>query len=186
MLKQGHHSKKGGKDQESIQSSTTPDPGHHMRKWQKHNKTSHTREQRIQPLPSRWTDKKAWQTWNINHENDPQKKHHLVTVSKNTFISGLKLVSWRQPHLGFRCGSRHIDVLLAWKTPNLSMECSVVSQRIQDLLGAFFNHRMWYLMVSKNKNLLILWGLDLRITVCRHSASLVMPNGDLKDRFFLS
>ena len=29
--------KKGGKDQESIQSSTTPDTGHHMRKRQKHN-----------------------------------------------------------------------------------------------------------------------------------------------------
>ena len=34
-------SKKGGKDQESIQSSTTPDPGYHMRKRQnpiKHHK----------------------------------------------------------------------------------------------------------------------------------------------------
>ena len=30
-------SKKGGKDQESIQSSTKPDPGYHMGKWQKHN-----------------------------------------------------------------------------------------------------------------------------------------------------
>ena len=30
-------SKKGGEDQESIQSSTTPDPGYHMEKWQKHN-----------------------------------------------------------------------------------------------------------------------------------------------------
>ena len=29
-------SKKGGKDQESIQSSTTPDPEYHMGKWQKH------------------------------------------------------------------------------------------------------------------------------------------------------
>ena len=30
-------SKKGGKDQQSIQSSTTPDPGYHMEKRQKHN-----------------------------------------------------------------------------------------------------------------------------------------------------
>ena len=30
-------SKKGGKDEESIQSSTTPDPGYHMGKWQTHN-----------------------------------------------------------------------------------------------------------------------------------------------------
>ena len=37
-------SKEEGKDQESIQSSTIFDPGHHMGKWQKHKKTSHTRE----------------------------------------------------------------------------------------------------------------------------------------------
>ena len=31
-------SKKGGKDQETIQSSTTPDPRYHMGKKQKYNK----------------------------------------------------------------------------------------------------------------------------------------------------
>ena len=46
-------SKKEGKDHESIQSSTTPDPERHMGKWQKHNKTSHTGEPRGQPFPSR-------------------------------------------------------------------------------------------------------------------------------------
>ena len=30
-------SKKEAKDQESIQSSTTPDPGYHVGKWQTHN-----------------------------------------------------------------------------------------------------------------------------------------------------
>ena len=45
-------SKEEGKDQESIQSSTTPDPGHHMGKRHKHEKTSHTRDPRDQPLPS--------------------------------------------------------------------------------------------------------------------------------------
>ena len=44
-----------GKDQESIQSSTTPDQGHHMGKWQKHKKTQHTREPRGQPFPSRFS-----------------------------------------------------------------------------------------------------------------------------------
>ena len=34
---QKHEIKKGGKDQESIQSSTTPDLGYHVGKWQKHN-----------------------------------------------------------------------------------------------------------------------------------------------------
>ena len=46
-------SKKGGKDQESIKSSTTPDPFQHMGKWQKYNKTSHTRAPNGQPFPSR-------------------------------------------------------------------------------------------------------------------------------------
>ena len=35
---------KGSKDQESILSSTIPDPGYHMEKKQKHNKTSQTRD----------------------------------------------------------------------------------------------------------------------------------------------
>ena len=39
-------SKKGGKDQESIQSSTTPDPEYHTGKWQKHYQTSQTRAKR--------------------------------------------------------------------------------------------------------------------------------------------
>ena len=45
-------SKEEGKDQESIQSSTRPDPGHHMGTRQKHKKTSHTREQRNQVFPN--------------------------------------------------------------------------------------------------------------------------------------
>ena len=45
-------SKKEGKDQESIQSSTTPDPGY---KWESDNVTikHHKREPRGQPFPSR-------------------------------------------------------------------------------------------------------------------------------------
>ena len=45
-------SKKEGKDQESIQSSTTPDPGY---QWECDNvkNTHHKREPRGQPIPSR-------------------------------------------------------------------------------------------------------------------------------------
>ena len=43
--------KKGGKDQESIKSSTTPDPGHYMGKKQNYNK-HHPHEPRGQPFPS--------------------------------------------------------------------------------------------------------------------------------------
>ena len=49
VLKQG---KKEGKDQESVQSSTTPDPGY---QWESDNFTirHHKREPRGQPFPSR-------------------------------------------------------------------------------------------------------------------------------------
>ena len=40
-------SKEEGKDQELIQPSTTPDPGHHMTKRQKHKKTPQTRDHLI-------------------------------------------------------------------------------------------------------------------------------------------
>ena len=50
---QSSQSKEEGKDQESIQSNTTPDPGHHMGERQKHKKTSHKRVPRGQPFSSR-------------------------------------------------------------------------------------------------------------------------------------
>ena len=40
------------RDQESIHSSTTPDPEEHMGKCQKHKKISHEREPSDQPLIS--------------------------------------------------------------------------------------------------------------------------------------
>ena len=58
------------KDQESIQSSTTPDPRHHMEKWKKQQENiSHKRAKR-QALSQQvttglqWRDKKGWQSWN--------------------------------------------------------------------------------------------------------------------------
>ena len=45
-------SKKGGKDQELIQSSTTPDPGYHMGSDTNTSK-HHKQEPRGQPFPSR-------------------------------------------------------------------------------------------------------------------------------------
>ena len=43
-----YQSKKDGKDQESIQSSTTPDPEYHMGKRQNHTKNYQKQEQRGQ------------------------------------------------------------------------------------------------------------------------------------------
>ena len=65
-----------------------------MGKWQKHNQTSQTRAKMSalsQQVTTRqqWTDAKAWQTQDINNTNDPQKKNHLETISKNILPDGL-------------------------------------------------------------------------------------------------
>ena len=87
-------SKKEGKNQESIQSSTTPDPGY---QWESDNVTirHHKQEPRGQPFPSRWPQgiKKTDVHESItkqdrNNINDPQKKHRLETVSKNILPEG--------------------------------------------------------------------------------------------------
>ena len=36
-----------------------------------------------------WSDIKEWQTQDINHTNDQQKKYRLGAVSKNIFLDGL-------------------------------------------------------------------------------------------------
>ena len=106
--------------------------GHHMGKWQKHKK-HHTQESQdvspFQQMTSRlqWTDKKAWQTRNINYKKDPQKKHRLGTVSKK-ITGGLKLVLWYQPHPYFRCGPRQIDIWFTWKIPNNLFCCSFYNE----------------------------------------------------------
>ena len=118
-------SREGGKNLELIKSSTTPDPGYRMGKWRIHKKTSDTGEPRSSPFHSRWAQGCMTQTRQYSKDKckikkNPQKKYRLGMVSKK-ITRGLKLVSRYQPHSSFWCGSRHIDVWFAWKTPNLSM-----------------------------------------------------------------
>ena len=52
------------------------------------------KSQEVSPFPAgdhkaAWTDAKAWQSQDINNTNDPQKKYHLGTVSKNILLEGL-------------------------------------------------------------------------------------------------
>ena len=91
-------SKKKSKDQESIQSSTTPDPEY---QWECDNITirHHKRESRGQPFPSRWpqginrqTRTKAYQNQDRYNINDPPKKLGLGTVSKNILLEGLNWI----------------------------------------------------------------------------------------------
>ena len=90
-----YQSKKEGKYQKSIQSSSTPDPGY---QWESDNFTirHHKRQPRGQPFPSRWpqginkqTRTKALQKQDWNNINDWQKKHCLGTVSKNILLYAL-------------------------------------------------------------------------------------------------
>ena len=90
-----NESKKDGKDQELIHSSTTPDPGY---RWESDNVTirHHKRKPRGQPFPSMVTTRhqqtdvhESITKQDRNNINDPQKKHHLGTVRKNILQEGL-------------------------------------------------------------------------------------------------
>ena len=80
-------SKEDGKDQASIQSSTTSYRGTKWDSDKKNKKTPHMREPRGQPFPA--GDHKAARNrydsitkTSTNNEKDPQKKHRLRTVCK--------------------------------------------------------------------------------------------------------
>ena len=63
-----------GKDQESIQSSTTPDPGY---QWECDKSTvNHHKQELSQQVTTmkQLTDAKTLQKQDINNTNDPQKK----------------------------------------------------------------------------------------------------------------
>ena len=84
-------SKKEGKDQELIRSSTTPDPGY---QWESENVTSQTRAKRSalsQQVTTRHQQTDVHESitkQDRNNINDPQKKHRLGTVSKNILLEG--------------------------------------------------------------------------------------------------
>ena len=85
-----HQSKQGCKDQESIQSSTTPDPGY---QWESDKLTVDTtyESQEVSPFPA--GDHKAHMNRSAQRQNknikDPKKKCRLGTFN---FTGGLKPV----------------------------------------------------------------------------------------------
>ena len=88
-------SKEEGEDQASIQSSTTPDPGHRIGKGQKHQKTQYTREPIGQPFPHQVATRlqgTGKTTLQRNLQKDPQKKHRLGTVSTK-ILEGLNIIN---------------------------------------------------------------------------------------------
>ena len=67
--------------------------------------------------------------------------------------------------------------------------CHVTSKRFQELLEAFLKYKNVIFNGEQEKEFIIpvrmrYKNMYLVITVCHHSASLVMPNGDPRDRFF--
>ena len=88
-------SKKEGTDQESIQSSTTPDPGY---QWESDNFTirHHKREPKGHPISKQVTTRhqqtdvhESITKEDRNNINDSQKKHLLGKVSKHILLEGL-------------------------------------------------------------------------------------------------
>ena len=73
--------KEEGKDQELIQSSMTPDPGHHIWKWQNHKITSNVREPRGQPFPSRLPQGYKEQT--KHYDKDKHETNSKKDLQKN-------------------------------------------------------------------------------------------------------
>ena len=78
-----YESKKENKDHESIQSNTTPDPGHHIGKRQNKSKYYTQESQDVSPFPT-GEDKAARnrQDSKIITKHKQLKKHRLGTVSK--------------------------------------------------------------------------------------------------------
>ena len=83
-------SKKDGKDQESIQSSTRPDPRY---QWESDNITSRDKRSALsQQVTTRHQQTDVHESITKQYRNnikDPQKKHRLGTVSKTILLEGL-------------------------------------------------------------------------------------------------
>ena len=90
-------SKKKGQDQESIRSSTTPDPGY---QWESDNVTirHQKREQQVITRHQQTDVHKSITKQDRNNINDPQKKHRFGTVSKHILLEGITSLTVHQPH----------------------------------------------------------------------------------------
>ena len=84
-------SKKDGKDQEKIQSSTTSDQGYHMGKKQKYNK-HHQQEPRGQPFPSRWPQGSNEQV--RKHEKHKTQKTQMIHKRSTALERSVKIFYW--------------------------------------------------------------------------------------------
>ena len=80
-----YESKKGEKDKELIQSSTTPDPGYHMGMTKIQLNTTN-KSQKVSPFPAG------------DHKAAMNRRESMTNTSRKHFSGGLKTVSQRQPH----------------------------------------------------------------------------------------
>ena len=83
-----HLSKQVCKDQESTQSSTTPDPGY---QWESDNTTNESQE--VSPFPA--GDHKAQTNRRAQRRNKHKTEKHTQKIHKRHFTGGPKRVSRR-------------------------------------------------------------------------------------------
>ena len=96
-------SKKDGKDQETIQSSTTPCPVYPMGKYEKYNK-HHQQEPRSQPFPSRWPQ--GSNEHMPKHEKYKTRKTQMIHKRSTTLERSVKIFYWS-----------HFILCLVWVRP---------------------------------------------------------------------
>ena len=88
-----HKKKNGGNDKETIQSSTTPDPGYHVGKIQKYNNITN-KSQQVSPIPAggtrqQWTDATAWEHKIQKTQMIHKRSTALERSLKNILLEGL-------------------------------------------------------------------------------------------------
>ena len=109
-----HESREEGKDQESVQSSSIPDLGHHIGKWQKHKKYNTQVSQEVSPFPA--GDHKAARNRHDSVTRTNMKRIHkrctTAEWSAKKSLEGLNMFNGTN-----LTGLRHIDVWFAWKIP---------------------------------------------------------------------
>ena len=112
--------KKYGKDQETIQSSTAPDPGHHMRKYQNTINITN-KSQEVSPFPA--GDHKAAVNRRKCMRNTTYitQKYHLGTVSKNILLEGLNRFHGALTSSLVQMRFKTHRCLVCMKDPNLLM-----------------------------------------------------------------
>ena len=115
-------SKKEGKDQELIQSSTKPDPGY---QWESDNVTNthHKQEPRGQPFPSRWPQ-------GINKQTCMKAKQNKKEIIKMIHKRSLTSIDHNRQNVGpVMLGGKELKMLNFWNAIFQLMICTICCRK---------------------------------------------------------